>query len=151
MARNIYYVGLLTLLLCKSHTIFAANCFEYTDLYADNVICQYGDFYNPYSRTGVINGRHTIMTNKTAKDRNTNNKLSIVPIGEDMSVRLGNEYTGAQAEAITYIIDVDTLNFQLLYLKYAVVLENPNHSKQEQPRFTLEILDKNGKKEAGLG
>ena len=30
-----------------------------------------------------------------------------------------------------------------MYLQYAVVLEDPDHTPEDQPRFTLEILNEN--------
>ncbi|MDD6358255.1 MAG: T9SS type B sorting domain-containing protein [Bacteroidales bacterium] len=118
-------------------------CFDYSDLNSSVVTCYYGDFYNPYSDVGVVAERHTVITDTISTDEYTGGKLKLVPPGETKSVRLGNSNTGAEAEAVTYKIHVDIEQFQLLFLKYAVVLENPGHEMIEQPRFTLEILDEN--------
>jgi gliding motility-associated-like protein len=60
----------------------------------------------------------------------------ICPYGGNYSVKLGNENTGAQCEAISYTFTVpstvDTFTFTYFY---AVVLEDPQHSQPEQPRF----------------
>lgn len=67
-----------------------------------------------------------------------------MPNGEKASVKLGNSSTGAEAESISYDYFVDTTQFDMLTLKYAVVLQNPDHTLENQPRFTLEILDSSG-------
>ncbi|SEP00896.1 gliding motility-associated C-terminal domain-containing protein [Niastella yeongjuensis] len=68
----------------------------------------------------------------------------ICPYGGNYSVKLGNEYTGAQAEAISYTFQVpstiDTFTFTYFY---AVVLEDPQHGPAEQPRFFVTAYDVN--------
>ncbi|MFL5748197.1 MAG: T9SS type B sorting domain-containing protein [Niastella sp.] len=68
----------------------------------------------------------------------------ICPYGGNYSVRLGNEYTGAQCEAISYTFQVpntiDTFTFTYFY---AVVLEDPQHDPPEQPRFFVTAYDVN--------
>ncbi|MGM9820941.1 MAG: gliding motility-associated C-terminal domain-containing protein [Candidatus Onthomorpha sp.] len=76
-------------------------------------------------------------------DPRTGNRLRIVPVGESVSVRLGNPYSGSQAESISYTYTVDTTNSDLLFLKYAAVLQDPGHAQSQQPRLTLEILNAN--------
>ena len=126
------------------------GCIDPTDLTAPYVQGYYGSFSAPYSSIGIIdNGpsdaysRHTVHTNPNERDPRTGNNLSTVPPGSSSSVRLGNWRTGSEAEALLYAIDVDTMLADLLILKYAAVLENPNHSSNEQPRFRLEILNGN--------
>ncbi|MCQ2360485.1 MAG: PKD domain-containing protein [Paludibacteraceae bacterium] len=132
-----------TLILCCD-LMAQSDCLNYTNLYGSNVLCQYGYTDNPYAANGVVNGRHTVMNYK-GTDSYTGGLLSLIPPGETNSVRLGNSNSGSEAEAITYTIHVNKQDFQILFLKYAVVLENPGHSMVDQPRFTLEILDEQGK------
>lgn len=85
---------------------------------------------------------HTIMTDTTQRDIYT--YIRCVPQGEKASLKLGNSQTGAQAESITYDYLVDSTVNDLLVLKYAIVMENPGHTRDDQPRFTLELLDSAG-------
>jgi len=126
------------------------SCFDYTNLTANFVQCTYGDFLNPYSNIGVIdNGyasidsRHTVHFLANDRDSRTNNHLSCVPPGESASVRLGNWNTGAQAESISYTYTIDEQR-SLLVLKYAAVLQDPQHDLSEQPVFKFEVLEAAG-------
>ena len=126
-----------------------ASCIDFSTLSSPNILCQYGTFSNPYSHTGIVdNGpnvqssRHTIIVNQ-GTDPRTNNQLNLLPPCENYSVRLGNWATGAQAESITYNFYVDTTEGSILLLKYAAVLQDPNHTATEQPRFKFELLNSN--------
>ncbi len=140
----------------NSSTVTATtNCrqstFNYDDLYASNVTCYTGTFYYPRTTVGVVdNGsssqqsRHTVHYDRSETDARTGYNLHTVPEGYCTSVRLGNWATGAQAESITYTYTVDTNDYNLMLLKYAAVLEDPNHTPENQPRFTFNITDTNG-------
>lgn len=118
------------------------NCIDYTNLSDPSVTCTYGSFSNPYASTGVVNGRHTVMTDGI--DPYSRGLLTCVPPCATSSVRLGNSSTGSQAESITYTYSVDTTQYNILLLKYAAVLQNPGHTASEQPRFRFQILNANG-------
>lgn len=83
----------------------------------------------------VVNGRRAIDTVA----------LRTVPRGEFGSVRIGNWNTGSEYESITFSYKVESAESALLLVHYAIVLENPSHAADDQPRFTLEIKDANGK------
>lgn len=128
------------------------GCPDITNLYADYVRCYYGTYDDPYANVGRVYdplipiqtyNRHTVISNTSLTDFRTGHQLYQVCPGTIASVRLGNHNTGAEAESIVYKLHIDTLFYSLLLLRYAVVLENPNHPSYEQPRFTLEILDNN--------
>lgn len=136
------------------------HCIDYTTLSASNVTCATGQGYNGWNRNpevayetpGVVDfgstdarSRHTTNWDRTAKDVRTGNKLKLVPDGALASVRLGNWNTNAEAESISYEYVVDSA-LSILLMKYAIVLEDPDHSANEQPRFTLEILNQNGER-----
>lgn len=121
------------------------RCVEYLDLNKNN--CYYGSYVNPREQRGVVDfgsysiqSRHTIHYSQIELDPHTDNKLRTVPNGELASVRLGNWNINGEAEVIEYKFDVDAASSAILLLKYAVVLENPGHDKEEQPRFTLSVL-----------
>lgn len=70
-----------------------------------------------------------------------NKFLPVVPEdGEQFTLRLGNAYVGAEADLIglKFTVTSETPFFQL---RYAVVLNDPDHQEFEQPRFELRILD----------
>lgn len=135
------------------------HCINYVDLTNSAVVtCTYGSGYDGYSTNpqcayeniGVIDygpenkmSRHTVNWDRTATDPRTNNALPLVPPGEFASVRLGNWETGAEAESISFLYEVDSAS-AILLMKYAVVMEDPDHLANEQPRFVLDILDSNG-------
>ena len=130
------------------------GCIDYTDLHASFVSCKYGSYSNPNENTGVVDkgylsplSRHTVHFDTTERDARTGGLLRTVPEGEQASVRLGNWTASGtatpQAESITYALTVDTNDFNLLVLRYAAVLQDPEHSADLQPRFRLQILNQN--------
>ena len=118
-----------------------AQCPDFTDLTGPNVVCYYGTTDNPNAQTGMIPGRHTIITEQ-GTDPRTDNLLPLLPDGENAVVKLGNELVGAEAESIVYSFTVDNEN-SILLLKFAVVFENPGHVPPHQPRFVMQVLDAN--------
>lgn len=131
------------------------GCIDYTDLHASYVTCSYGSFSNPTANIGAVdNGylsatsRHTVHFDTTERDARTGGLLRTIPQGEKASIRLGNWNSGGnaapEAESITYGMTVDADVADLLLLRYAAVLQDPEHSPSLQPRFRLEILNQNG-------
>lgn len=123
----------------------------FTDFYYPGVTCKTGTFILPDQYTQIVdNGaenassRHTVHLDPTELDPRTNNQLRTIPPGHCSSVRLGNWLSGAQQESITYTLHVDTNDYDLLILRYALVEQNPNHPSEEQPYFTLSIRDSSG-------
>lgn len=87
-----------------------------------------------------IESRHTVHYDQTEYDPHTGNLLKTIPEGEVASVRLGNWMNGAETERIEYSFLVDTLKAPVMILKYATILESPNHKDYENPRFTLDVF-----------
>jgi gliding motility-associated-like protein len=138
---------------CTSINVFTyANCVDFTNLSLPVTDVSYGTYANPYAFHAVrdygpdsIASRHTIDTNIVKTDDRTGGLLSVIPTGYTKSVRLGNWRGGSEGEAITYTYLIDTNVFDLLLLRYAVVMVNPEgHSVNSQPTFTLVMLDSNG-------
>jgi len=138
-------------------TLFRSTCTRrlfYDHLYADSVKCCTGTFRIPsgvWSPQNVvdfgntsISSRHTVHRDTAERDSRTNYLLRTVPEGYCSSVRLGNWRNGSEQESITYTLAVDTNQFDLLVLRYAVVEQNPGHPPEEQPRFEFEITDTAG-------
>jgi gliding motility-associated-like protein len=101
-----------------------------------------GNYANPASAVGIVNGRHTIISTPGI-DPNTCGGLQMIPPGSIRSARLGNQSTGAQGERLTYTINVTAQNSLFIY-KYAVVLQDPGHSPAQQPVFQMRLLNQNG-------
>jgi gliding motility-associated-like protein len=92
--------------------------------------------------TGIVNGRHTIMTGN-GFDPFSNGNIPVVAPGGLFSARLGNSNIGAEAEQLSYSFSVGTNNTLFIY-RYAVVFEDPNHDAASQPRFEIRVFDANG-------
>lgn len=89
---------------------------------------------------GIVTGRHTIMSG-TGVDPNSLGYIPYVPPGGGVyTAQLGNDAVGAEAEQLSYTFTVDPGNALFIY-RYAVVLEDPGHSAQEQPRFSIRVYD----------
>lgn len=132
------------------------HCINYVDLYGPNVVCTYGMHekhtgQTPYDNIGVVDygpdsqdSRHTLHVDPTEVDPRTDSMLHTVPPGAMASVRLGNWNASGKAQSITYNMTVDTATQGILIMKYAVVLDNSGHDRDEEPYFRIEILDSLG-------
>lgn len=127
------------------------NCLDFTNFAGANTYLTWGTYEdpyyespnNPYNSWGIISDRQVMNVDTNEYDAHTNYQLRIIPPGEKASVRLGNDNIGAQAESISYEYTVDSTEYDMIRLQYAVVLQDPGHELNQQPRFTLEILDEN--------
>lgn len=141
--------------------LYETDCFDALNMY--NAEFEYGT----WTRTGKtvkgtdrvdfgpqdIRSHHTTHFDLTEVDPRTVMKnsrgdtvhcLKTVPEGEFGSVRLGNWNTGSEYESITFRYTVENNSNAVLLIHYAMVLENPNHTAQDQPRFTLDVLNESG-------
>ncbi|MEO7983361.1 MAG: PKD domain-containing protein [Bacteroidota bacterium] len=92
--------------------------------------------------TGQSPGIHTIISAASAGVDPYGNFPQLCPNGSGFSVRLGNSSGGHQAESIAYTYTIpSTLSVFSMLFHYAVVLQNPNHTAEEQPRFRARIID----------
>ena len=117
MKKALFFLVFLNTLL-----LLRAQCPDFMDLHGPNVTCYYSTpttttiidgityYYtvsgNPFENTGVVPGRHTLITEQ-GYDPYTNNNLPLIPPGESSVIRLGNNQTGKEAESITYTFTVD--------------------------------------------
>ncbi|MBQ4377463.1 MAG: gliding motility-associated C-terminal domain-containing protein [Bacteroidales bacterium] len=130
------------------------GCINYTNIKNDcRVECSYGAYGSPTQHYGTLDygensdrSRHTVCHTRQIDPRATTNRdtLWTIPECEVASVRLGNPVREGQSERINYYYYVDTRYYDLLIMKYAVVLENPSHGISAQPRFDFEITDEQG-------
>ncbi|MCX6292189.1 MAG: PKD domain-containing protein [Bacteroidetes bacterium] len=93
------------------------------------------------SPSGIISGRHTIMSGP-GFDPYSLGQIPVVCPGGVYSARLGNDQVNSQAEKLKYTFPV-TLQTCLFIYRYAVVLEDPAHPPADQPRFQISVLDQN--------
>lgn len=98
-----------------------------------------GYYGSPSETLGISADRHTIIDQFTTDVRTCNN-LTIIPPGEQYSAKLGNESGGGQSEKLSYSITVTPENALFIY-KYAAVLQDPGHTPNSQPGFTVQLLD----------
>ncbi|MBR5028441.1 MAG: PKD domain-containing protein, partial [Bacteroidales bacterium] len=144
------------------------GCIDFTNLTGPNCVCTWGrasyteltnggwgSYAGPYENTGVVDygpraygypsnqqaSRHTVHTDATAMDSLSNYQLPIIPAGECAAVRLGCEYGSYFCQSISYDFVVDTNVSDIVVLKYAIVVYNPGHPSNQQPRFTMQLLD----------
>lgn len=116
---------------------------DFMDLSQACVIATSGPTDNPFRDTGVIKGRHTVLTTK-ATDPVTGDHLQILPDGVSQVMRLGNSQVGREAESITYHFIADRER-PLLIFNFAVILQDPGHESLAQPRFVVQVLDKDNR------
>ena len=129
------------------------GCIDPTNLAASYTSCFYGTYNNPYANNGVLDygyasplSRHTVHYDLDERDPRTGGNLATIPEGAVASVRLGNwtfNSSNPEAESLVYGLTVDTRDIDLLIMRYAAVLQDPDHAASDQPRFSLELLDSN--------
>jgi len=128
--------------LCPSNLDFESGTFA-------NWTCRWGTVsvapgVNTVSLTGTgqIPGRHTIVSAAVGGTDPYGGFPVVCPNGSGFSVMLGNNSGGHQAESISYDYTIpSTLTVFSMIFNYAVVLQNPNHNAEEQPRFRARITD----------
>ena len=140
-----FCIFLLPLHLLQAQT--QTNC-ENSNFYNDfnNWKGYYGTFNNPFEYSGFVRTppiRHLILREPVSGDPNTGGALIPIYQGDEFSARLGNDNNGAQAEVLTYDVNVSSQSYLFVY-RYAVVLEDPSHQVEDQPSFTIEIQDTAG-------
>ncbi|MEZ4906873.1 MAG: hypothetical protein R2771_04335 [Saprospiraceae bacterium] len=86
----------------------------------------------------------TIMTDQSAYDSNTGNKLKVIPDGFEYSARLGDLINNTSVATLRYSLLIDSSNALIIY-KFAVVFLDPtnNHEVWEEPRFKITLYDEN--------
>ncbi len=136
--------------------VYTALCIDYLDL--ESADCRFGSYKDSITgwEAGAIDygyaavaSHHTIHYMPGETDSRTNGELSTVPSGEAASVRLGTWQTdgtsnGGEMQSISYDYMVDTTVSRVLAVKYAIVLQDPDHGISAQPYFRLQIFDQYG-------
>ena len=138
---------LLVAVLCMIQTLLWAQCPNFTDLYAPNVVCTYGMNDDPFMDTGVIVGRHTVQErnyynyygNNYAFDPVLGVWLTTTPLNENNSVMLG-AYNYYNSESVSYEFNVDPNN-PIIILKLAAFLQQWMVWGFTPPRIVAHVLD----------
>jgi gliding motility-associated-like protein len=99
----------------------------------DNIDTLSVQSFDPY-RFAIMSGGYDSISGYT---------IPMVAPGGTFSCRLGNSNVGAEAEKMTYTLNVSEENALFIY-KYAIVLEDPGHLQEDQPQFEVKILNENG-------
>lgn len=126
------------------------QCIDYDNFSSPNISADYGYYRTTYENRNVQQGifdkgyesilsRHTIHSNKNERDAHTNYGLKTIPDNANTSVRLGNWSPNYGTEAIEYKFHVNTNDFAVLQIDYALVFQEPGHPMP--PMFTIQILD----------
>ena len=138
------------------------HCINYVNLDGPNVVCTYGmhEYHTgetPYDHIGKLDfgpdsdkSRHTIHRDPNELDPRADSLLHTVPPGALASVRLGNWNASGKAQSITYTMTVDTATQGILIMKYAAVLDNSGHDRDQEPYIRIEVLDQNNNPLGGL-
>lgn len=127
------------------------HCIDYVHLENNPAIdIMYGTYDTPDQNTGIVDygpdskySRHTVNINPDVYDPRTDNKLPTIAPNGLASIRLGNWNVGSEAESMVFSYEVDESS-AILLMHYAIVMEDPEHDKESQPRFRLEIIDEWG-------
>ena len=96
-----------------------------------------------YPSGGPVPNRHTMYTANSGDGVDEYGGFPVnCPNGSRHSIRLGNNSAGTEAEGISYefTIPADQNIYSLIY-HYAVVFQDPNHLKYQQPRLVIEITN----------
>lgn len=126
-----------------------ASCINYCAFGVDTTIqCMSGTCNGSSCNTPILmasihvdnpDNQRIVVLDHAGLDSKTDNRLSLLPPNGMPSVRLGDK-KGALQESVTYPLHVDTNDYALLIVHYAIVFQNPNHPRELQPHVTIEIL-----------
>ena len=94
---------------------------------------------NSYCQAGN-NEANRFVIKSAGNDPHTNNQLPYLPPGGNFikSIRLGNCYGGAEAEALYYTMQVTPQN-ALIFINYAIVLYDARHDTYANPEFIIRV------------
>jgi gliding motility-associated-like protein len=90
-----------------------------------------------------VNGRHTLIARAATSGVDPYGFFPLnPPDGSGYAVKLGNTQVNEEAERITYQFTVPANATEAAFsYRYAVVFQDPNHQKDQQPRFIARMLD----------
>ena len=126
---------------CPVNIDFESGSFTNWQCYTGNTTSSGGQNYINVSPSAVVPSQHLIIPKGSLKDPYGGFPIS-PPDGSKYCIKLGNSGVNAQAERVSYTFNVpaNAADFQITY-QYAIVLEDPGHPIEAQPRFTAKVLD----------
>jgi gliding motility-associated-like protein len=146
------YIAALLCILCSSSTKAQITC-------PPNLDFEMGGFDNWQMAWGQVsntNGpneinwlgntqdpsRHQIINRYDNSTDRYGGFPRLCPNGSGFSVMLGNDGVGGQAEMISYEFEVPSnATDYSIFFHYAVVLEDPSHNTEQQPRFRARLIN----------
>ena len=128
--------------LCPPNLDFEEGSFNHWECVTGEVVESAGVNTVSLSTTGQNPQRHRIISQADNTVDVFGQFPTLCPNGSGYSVKLGNESGGHQAEGLyyTYSIPASVQQFSIIY-NYAIVLQDPNHTSSQQPRFRARIID----------
>lgn len=147
----------LCIAICMADDYLPSQEFDFTDLYAPNVICRYapsvGDttcYPDKYREIGIMSGdpldpgtHINVVHAPSFCSIFSDIDLSETPPNEDVSIRLGNYYSMTGVEDVEYTIRVDSTRDPIVIFRFMPVLME-SHKNGAGAAFA--ILDEKGKK-----
>lgn len=128
---------------CPANIDFESGDFSNWTAYTGDVRAVSGNNVVTVSPSQPLANRHDIVA---ASNPSVLDPYGLFPInppdGSGFAVKLGNDINGAEAERISYQINVpaNSVDASIIY-RYAVVFQDPGHLTYEQPRFSAKLLD----------
>lgn len=125
---------------CPSNIGFEFGTFNYWNCFAGNVNNVGQITLNP---SGPVFNQHTVIQRSSNVPNDLFGGFPVVcPNGSGHSVQLGNGASGAGAERIStsFTIPVTQGSYTIVYW-YALVMQNPDHSPNQQPKFRVEVYN----------
>ena len=127
------------------------NCIDFASLTQNNsqVYCYKGTTDIPDETPCVVDdgntstSRHIVLDTSYTTDERTGHQLNIIPDNESNVVRLGNYSEGSQGESIMYELHIDTNDYDLMILRYAMVMKLLSSYSNQNPRISIRLTDEN--------
>ena len=128
--------------LCPTNIDFSLGNFDNWECRTGSVSGAAGINMVTWLRTGVVPDRHQLIAPTNTLLDPYGSFPQHCPNSGSYTVKLGNNQAGHQAEGMfyTFTIPANNTKFSLLYY-YAIVMQDPGHSRHEQPRFRAKLID----------
>ena len=139
---GLFRPALSQLRLCPPNLDFEAGNFSYWECRRGHVSVVNGQNEIEWEEFGQLQDRHMLIPHTDSSVDLYGRFPRKCPNGSLFSIKLGNDQTGNEAEAVAFSFDIPptATNFSLLY-NYAIVMQDPNHPDEEQPRFRARVMD----------
>ena len=128
---------------CPPNLDFESGSLQHWECFTGGVVLSGGQNTMSLFPSSPVANRHTVFGPSSAGVVDAYGQFPVVcPNGSGYSLKLGNNGTQRQAERISYTFSIPAgQNEYSVVYQYAVVFQNPNHTAQEQPKFTARVYD----------